>query len=120
MSDLTIEAGPSKLDREVTRWALTGHLDAETVRRLETGFDAEVRKGRVRWLVDLSGLDYISSAGLGSFVGVLSELRSRGGDLFFTGLGPKFEKIFRMLGFLRVFRVFDDEAAAVAAFREGR
>lgn len=115
--DLSIATAPSALDKDVTRWSLKGHLDAVTVRELERGFDAQVKAGRVRWIVDLASLEYISSAGLGSFVGVLSELRSREGDIFFTGLTPKFEKIFKMLGFMRIFRVFASEAEAVAAFK---
>ena len=66
--------------------------------------------------MDLSQLEYISSAGLGSFVGVLSELRSQGGDIFFIGLSPKMFKIFKVLGFTRIFKVFESEGEALKAF----
>ncbi|MGH7441630.1 MAG: STAS domain-containing protein [bacterium] len=114
---LAIETGLSALDADVTLWRLRGHLDAVTVRSLEADFDREVKAGHVRWVVNLEGLEYISSAGLGSFIGVLSELRSRGGGIVFMGLSPKIGKIFGMLGFTRVFRVVVSEAEAVASFR---
>ncbi len=116
---LNIRIAPSALDAAVTLWRLEGHLDAETVPELEARFEGEVREGRVRWVVDLEALEYISSAGLGSFVGVLSELRARGGDIVFAGLGPKFEKTFRVLGFLRIFRAYPAESEAVAALGRG-
>lgn len=116
MELLTVEVTASALAPSAAVFRLKGHLDAQTVAILEGTFDKQVQASRVRWIVDLAGLDYISSAGLGSFIGVLSELRARGGDIFFTGLSPKFEKIFKVLGFMRIFKVFASEAEAAGAF----
>ena len=116
MNTLTVQLRDSETDNTLAVFQLAGHLDAQTVRELEARFDAQVKTGRVRWIVDLEKLDYISSAGLGSFVGVLSELRAQGGDIFFVGLSAKMEKIFKVLGFTRIFRVFDGEAEALKAF----
>lgn len=117
MNILSIDVRESSSDSGLVLFALKGHLDAQTVRELETRFDQQVKSGRVRWIVDLQELEYISSAGLGSFVGVLSELRSQAGDIFFIGLSPKMEKIFKVLGFTRIFKVFATEADAAKAFR---
>lgn len=117
MNKLTVDVNASELDPGVAVFKLQGHLDAQTVRELEARFEAQVQAAKVRWIVDLVKLEYISSAGLGSFVGVLSELRSQGGDIFFIGLTPKMEKIFKVLGFTRIFRLFGDEAEAVQAFK---
>ena len=117
MNILTVDVGASALDPGLALFRLKGHLDAQTVRELETRFDEQVRSSRVRWIVDLRELEYISSAGLGSFVGVLSELRAQGGDIFFIGLSPKMEKIFKVLGFTRIFKVFATEAEAAKAFK---
>lgn len=116
MDLLTVDVGPSAHGSGIALFRLKGHLDAQTVRELEGRFDAQVKASKVRWIVDLSGLEYISSAGLGSFIGVLSELRARGGDIFFVGLTPKIEKIFRVLGFIRIFKVFASEAEAARAY----
>lgn len=117
MNKLTVDVRDSQLDPSVAVFRLQGHLDAQTVRELESRFEAQVKAAKVRWIVDLQALEYISSAGLGSFVGVLSELRSQGGDILFVGLTPKMEKIFKVLGFTRIFRVFAAEADAVQAFK---
>ena len=117
MNMLTVDVRDSLSDPSVAVFKLKGHLDAQTVRELEARFEAQVRAAKVRWIVDLESLEYISSAGLGSFVGVLSELRAQGGDIFFVGLTPKMEKIFKVLGFTRIFRVFRAEPEAVQAFK---
>jgi anti-sigma B factor antagonist len=116
MNQLTVNVQPSAVDATVTVFRLQGHLDAQTVRQLEGHYEAETSKAKYKWVVDLASLDYISSAGLGSFVGVLSELRSQGGDILFVGLSPKMLKIFKVLGFTRIFKVFDGEAEALKAF----
>ena len=117
MNTLAVDVQPSPTDAAVAVFRLKGHLDAQTVRDLESRFDEQVQAARVRWIVDLTSLEYISSAGLGSFVGVLSELRSQSGDILFTGLSPKMEKIFKVLGFTRIFRVFASEQEAVQAYK---
>jgi anti-sigma B factor antagonist len=117
MNTLTVIVRDSDLDTALAIFALAGHLDAQTVRELEARFESQVKAGRVRWIVDLEKLEYISSAGLGSFVGVLSELRAQGGDIFFVGLTPKMEKIFKVLGFTRIFRVYATEGEATLAFK---
>jgi anti-sigma B factor antagonist len=116
MNQLTVNVSSSAADAAVTVFKLQGHLDAQTVRELESLYEAETTRAKYKWIVDLSQLEYISSAGLGSFVGVLSELRSQGGDILFVGLSPKMMKIFKVLGFTRIFRVFDGEAEALKAF----
>ena len=119
MNTLSVVVRDSIQDPLLAIFELAGHLDAQTVRELETKFEAQVKGGKVRWIVDLERLEYISSAGLGSFVGVLSELRAQGGDIFFVGLTPKMEKIFKVLGFTRIFRVYGSEDEANLAFKAG-
>ena len=46
--------------------------------------------------VDLSGLEYISSAGLGLFIGLHQHLSASGGSLTLTGLSDHIRHIFRL------------------------
>jgi anti-sigma B factor antagonist len=118
MNELRVEVAPSQANNLVTIFKLEGHLDAQTVRQLENHYETEVQASHCKWVVDLTRLEYISSAGLGSFVGVLSELRNQGGDIFFIGLSEKMFKIFKVLGFTRIFKIFNTEAEALGAFAE--
>lgn len=116
MAGFSLNVKTSELSRRVTVFELTGHLDAVTVTELEAKFRELMAAASYRWVVDMSRLEYISSAGLGSFIGVLEEVRSHGGDILFVGLTPKTEKIFQVLGFTRIFRLFPSEREAVEEF----
>jgi anti-sigma B factor antagonist len=116
MIGFTVTVNPSQLSRRVTVFTLNGHLDAVTVIELEAKFREQMSAASYRWVVDMAGLEYISSAGLGSFIGVLEEVRSHGGDILFVGLTAKTEKIFQVLGFTRIFRLFPSEREAVEEF----
>lgn len=106
---------PSVLDESITVFRLQGHLDSLAVPDLEKLFHAEPALSRRNWIMDLSHLEYISSAGIGAFMGVLADLREKGGDLFFVGVPQKIAKIFKVLGMARIFKVFENEFQALEA-----
>ncbi len=97
---------------------LGGFVDAHTARDFERGIQAEVDAGRYRLVVDCAKLTYISSAGLGVFMGFVEETRDHGGDIKVCGLIPKVRQVFDMLGFGSVFDVVEDVPAAVRRFAE--
>jgi anti-sigma B factor antagonist len=118
MTGFSMSVKNSDFSRRVSVFSLAGHLDAVTVAELESKFHELMGTGAYRWVVDLTLLEYISSAGLGSFIGVLEEVRSHGGDILFVGLTPKTQKIFQVLGFTRIFRLFPSEREAVEEFEK--
>ena len=88
---------------------VSGRLDAAQCPAAQTYLDA--LNGVVT--LDCGKLEYISSAGLGAFVGVVADLRAKGGDILFVGLNRKVSKIFDLLGIKRIFKVFKDEGEAL-------
>lgn len=96
--------------------ALRGFLDAHTAPEFEATLQEKIDDGRVRFVVDCGELRYISSAGLGVFMGFIEDLREAGGDLKICGLIPKVREVFELLGFDALFEIRDDRAAALASF----
>lgn len=113
---LGVEAKECVLDRSLTLYRLSGHLDSQTVGELEARFEQQLKLCRARWMVDLSELEYISSAGLKAFATVLPDLKGQGGDIYFIGVPPHLAKIFKILGFMELFKVFESEADAIFAY----
>ena len=72
--------------------------------------------GRQQIVLDLGGVDYIDSSGVGMIAGKLKTVRGHGGDLKLVHLNSRGLKIFRMMKLLMAFETFDDEAAAVKSF----
>jgi anti-sigma B factor antagonist len=57
----------------------------------------------------LSGLEYISSAGLKAILVVAKALREREDDMLFVGLQDHVQDVFRISGFYSIFRIFGTE-----------
>jgi len=96
--------------------ALKGYLDAHTAPRFEAAVEEELRAGHSRLVVDCSGLDYISSAGLGVFMTFIDEARQAGGDIKLAAIQPKVYQIFDVLGFPALFDIQPTVEDALARF----
>ncbi|MDD3071101.1 MAG: STAS domain-containing protein [Methanoculleus horonobensis] len=68
-------------------------------------------------VVDMNGVDFMSSAGLRFFQSLYTTMRERNGRVAVAGLTEYPRKIFSMGGFLRVIEEFPDAGAALAALR---
>jgi anti-sigma B factor antagonist len=95
---------------------LEGYLDAYTAPDFETAIQTELEAGRVQLVVDCAKLTYISSAGLGVFMGFIEEFREKGGDIKICGPSQKVLQVFELLGFPSLYDILADVPAAVAQF----
>jgi len=76
--------------------------------------------GSTRQIVlNLSGVSYIDSGGLGTLVGVYSSARASGADIKLTGLGQRLRDVLQITKLVTVFEVYDSEQQAVATFQRG-
>ncbi len=83
-----------------------GRLDALTTGRLEEECDAWINKGEKDLLLDLGGLDYISSAGLRTILLVGRKLHALSGVLRFCNLSSMVKEVFSISGFNSMFPVY--------------
>ena len=75
-----------------------------------------IDRGRAKIVLDLDGVTYIDSSGVGMIVFQQKALRQSGGDMKLLRLNRRAETLFGMLKLLIVFERFEDEAAAVRSF----
>ena len=68
-------------------------------------------------VLNLSGVSYIDSGGLGTLVGVYSSARAAGADIKLTGLGQRLRDVLAITKLATVFEVYDTEQQAIAAFK---
>ena len=71
---------------------------------------------RVKILVDLEGVTYIDSSGVGMMVAQLKTVRQRGGDMRLLRLNARGQRMFTLLKLRSTFETFDEEALAVRSF----
>ncbi len=101
---------------------ISGRMQAPEAAKLQERINQLFSEGRFRILLDLSQLEYISSAGLR----VLIEARKRAkewkltdfdrGDVRIVNLPPRIKEVFDLTGFTSLFQTYDDLVEAVGSF----
>jgi len=71
-------------------------------------------------VLDLSGVSYIDSSGLGTLVGVYSSARAAGADIKLAGLNQRLRDLLQITKLVTVFEVYDTVQEAVAALKRHR
>jgi stage II sporulation protein AA (anti-sigma F factor antagonist) len=95
--------------------APTGRLDTTTSTDLERHLLARLDANERRLVLDLTGIEYVSSAGLRVLLFVAKRLKATSGDLVLCGLGPAVRQVFELAGFVSLFRVEASRAQALAS-----
>lgn len=95
---------------------LQGALDTETADSFDQALSQLIQKGKQAFLIDLQGVDYISSAGIGVLVGCLNQIQDQGGQLKLAHLTPRVARALSMLSLLDLFETFDAIPDALATF----
>ena len=96
--------------------AVSGSVDALTAADLARVITAEIVDGHVQLVVDLTGLEFMSSAGLRTLLGAVKETRSNGGDLRIASTNPGIDKVLKMSGFHNIAKVFTSSTDALSSF----
>ena len=75
-----------------------------------------IHQGRNKILINLGGVDYVDSAGLGELVGAYTTVARAGGSLKLLNLTKKMRDLMSITKLLTVFETFDNEQEAVKSF----
>ncbi len=84
-----------------------GEVDVATAPSLRDELYRLIENGATWVVVDLSGMDFIDSTGLGVFVGALKRAREGGGGVELRGLKPSARKVFEITGLDSAFTIAD-------------
>lgn len=91
-----------------------GRLDANNGPTLEQAVTGVIDGGDSRFVIDMTGVPYISSAGLGTLLKTAKQARSEGGRVALSALQETVTKVFEVSGFLQLFVVHESWNEAVA------
>ncbi|MBX7247087.1 MAG: STAS domain-containing protein [Candidatus Sumerlaeaceae bacterium] len=92
---------------------LRGYIDAHTVIEFEKAVQQVIEGGNQNIILDISGLSYISSAGIGAMMGLARKLSANKGDLVLLNPSTKVFAILEGLGFTKIFKIASSEDEAV-------
>ena len=105
-----------KLENNSTVVEVHGHVDALTAPELSKVLLDQIAAGRANLVVNLIGVEFMSSAGLRTLLGAVKEARSHGGDLRIASTNPGIDKVLKMSGFHNIAKVFASQDEAVSSF----
>ncbi len=95
----------------------SGTIDSSTTQLLEEQITRVIDEGGRYIVIDLRGVDFVSSAGIGLFLGTAARLRSSGGDLAFMNMPSHVREVFEIINLAPYFRTVDSPEEMVAPTR---
>jgi anti-anti-sigma factor len=102
---------------KVTILAVEGRIDSGTSAELEKALITLIETDGIKnILMDLSAMDYISSAGLRVLLMAAKRTGKLGGKVVLAGLNANVREVFDISGFSNIFSIYDSQAEAVKTF----
>ena len=93
-----------------------GRIDSMTAARLGDALNAEIAAGHTLLVLDLAGVDYMSSAGLRELVNALKKVKRASGDLRLAQPSRRVREVMEMAGLDTIFLIFETSAEAVESY----
>jgi stage II sporulation protein AA (anti-sigma F factor antagonist) len=103
---------------EINIISLTGSIDALNSNQVEQELMSQIQSGSARLILNLTKVNFLSSAGLRIILQVLKETRSQGGDLRIACAQPSVFKSLELSGFTSILKYFSTLDAAILSYSE--
>jgi len=111
MSDFSIDTQSLKRCTLVT---LQGRVDSSKAPVLEARIKDLMAEGVYRFVIDMSQVDFVSSAFLRVLISASKAARRfNRGDVYLAGLQPRIREVLDLAGLLPLFKIFDTQIEAV-------
>jgi len=95
--------------------SIIGDLDASSAVNLDNMISEVKIGGEKNLLFDCTGLQYISSAGLGVFMSYIQDFTDEGIFMALYGMSDKVKNVFSILGLEKLIKIFNTEEEAIDA-----
>ena len=94
-----------------------GRMDAYSSNDVEKQLNSLIDTNQVKIILNLTGLEYISSSGLRVLLAALKKSRKGSGDLRLAAMRPSVKEVFDIAGFTQLFQIFNEEKEAIDSFK---
>lgn len=106
-------------DDGVTHVALTGRLDVNGLHAVDIRFHGATAARQAPAMVDISGVEYVASLGMGMFISCAQSLQRRGHRMVLIGAQSEVDLALRTAGIDHAIPMVADVDAALALLAEG-
>ncbi len=98
---------------------LNGYIDTYNSSFFQKRIQKVVEADFTNLIFNCTGLNYVSSTGIGSFTAFLKMVKPKGGDVVLLEIQPKVYEVFQLLGFSQFFNIKESLTDAIAFFKQG-
>lgn len=107
MADLKIDVTEMKGIADGVIIKATGFIDTTTAPDIEKSIETAFSQKKFKIAIDLSGVDFVSSAGWGVFVSEIRDIRENKGDLVLVNMVPDVYDVYELMEFSAILKSFD-------------
>lgn len=96
---------------------LEGRLDVSVSNEVEEGLtDLIENQGKVNIILNMSGVDYMSSSGFRACISTLRKLNAKEGKLKISHIRPAVKRIFDVIELTSLFDIYETDEDALKSF----
>ncbi|MFW6097833.1 MAG: STAS domain-containing protein [Chloroflexota bacterium] len=95
---------------------VSGRVDSSTAPELEETLEDRIDEGRYNLVLEMSGVSYLSSAGLRALVAALRTCKKKGGDVRIANPSERVAEVMALAGLDTLFTMYDDVTIAVGSY----
>ena len=107
------------IEGQILKINISGELDANSSIELDEVIKEALKSGRHKISVGCSGLEFISSAGMGVFISHMEEIQELGGRFVLHNMSKLIYQNFSVLGIHQILDIVDDLESAERLLNEG-
>ena len=113
---MSLEVQSRQADNGVTVVAPTGRLDVAGAPALKDAIGEALKNGQPRVVIDMEGVSFVDSTGLGSVIAALKQIRSSQGDLRLAAPNQQVRVVLELTTLDRVFPYYSTVEEALTGF----
>lgn len=98
---------------------ISGRIDPADWKQLKETLDQVTQEPKCLVVIDLKNLAYIASSGFRELFLAARKVKRSEGDMVVCGLSGEIKRVFDLAGVGTALSVYDDQASAVAALKQG-
>lgn len=95
---------------------VNGRIDSMTASQFGQGLIEPINNGHTNIVLDMAGVDYMSSAGLREIVNALKKVRREKGDLRIAQPSDRVFEVIEMAGLDTILQIFDTQVEALSSY----
>jgi anti-sigma B factor antagonist len=111
MADINISG-----DTQVALVEVSGRIDSMNANQFGEALNGAIDGGLIHIVLDLSSVDFMSSAGLRELVNAFKKAKKASGDVRLAQPSDRVREVLEMAGLDSIFRIFESRSEAVGSY----